>query len=292
MSRSESVLEKNTARKGQEGELTGFFSLYSGYSGPTACDIAHKKLRSNLKASKGYDSDQCWNLAESLEKAMLRTQGDIYEKWTDTGIRHGVHSTVVLVRDGHIVCSNAGGGSAVICRADGYIGMLTEASDRLDMIEKPSARVFGLDWEDEFIVIGCPEFWKFMQVNRSVNMAKAALCKYRDVKYASQKLASAALASGAKKDVSVMIILLNSNCAFSKSTANPNQDGTNSNLRPKLSLKGSDEMSISDVSIVSDSGELVPQKSLFRGSGPKAPNVFEARRAHTTHFASMRGPFM
>mmetsp|Transcript_11501 Transcript_11501/g.30994 ORF Transcript_11501/g.30994 Transcript_11501/m.30994 type:complete len:316 (-) Transcript_11501:1001-1948(-) len=283
----ESVIESNEKLAGKEGETTGIFSIHAGFAGKSAAQIAKANLRSNFKNCEKADSTESKEVAAALKKAILDTQQDIYAQWRKSITRHGSHSTIVLLRDGYVFCANMGDGGAIICRAEGDIGLLSEKSKRLDEIEAPDVKVYGLDWEDEFILMGCNSFWKTMSTQQAVSVARSALQKFRDVNHVAQRLAYAAQINGATGNITVSIILLNASCAYGSEVSNEIEDPesprkTGSSIAALLSPRVSQ---ISRADMLSDtssncSSNASGSSRLFRSRNkPKPPRVFLPRSA-------------
>jgi len=283
----ESVVETDERLIGKEGELTGFFGVYGGFAGSLGSSIMKETLRSRLVATEEYCSEHGKGMASGLRTALLGAQQDVYAGWRSHGVQHGVHSCVVLLRDGKVLASNAGGGSAVICRADGVVGLLTESGPRMDEAEDFKIMSYGLDWEDEFIILGCHSFWSKLDPTRAVQMARSTLRKYRDVKYVAQKLAVASQHAGAPGNIAVTIVLLNAGCAFgTEETGAMESPGL---LEKQFTLQS---WSRSDMSSELDSESSYPSSVMSNKSSlrlsrkrvtrvPKAPAAFSRDRVAT-----------
>eukprot|EP00186_Timspurckia_oligopyrenoides_P005176 CAMPEP_0182445684 /NCGR_PEP_ID=MMETSP1172-20130603/3728_1 /TAXON_ID=708627 /ORGANISM="Timspurckia oligopyrenoides, Strain CCMP3278" /LENGTH=316 /DNA_ID=CAMNT_0024641497 /DNA_START=363 /DNA_END=1313 /DNA_ORIENTATION=+ len=227
----EGVIETDVDKIGKEGELVGCFSIHAGYAGASAAKIAKAKFRGSLWSTKQFHSSSKKTVCEGIKSAMLYTQGKVYDYWIETNQKHGVHSCVVILKDGYVFCGNAGEAGAVLCRADGDVGLLSVPNKRLDETQEPAVTSYGLDWEDEFVLIACNAFWKKMDANRAVKLARESLKKNKSADVAVQKLVYAAHMSGAKNTVTVMLILLNPASAFGAS------DGGESSLRSVVGLR-------------------------------------------------------
>mmetsp|Transcript_6877 Transcript_6877/g.18418 ORF Transcript_6877/g.18418 Transcript_6877/m.18418 type:complete len:325 (+) Transcript_6877:90-1064(+) len=275
-----SVVETNELLRGKEGESTGLFAVNGGFAGGDATAVVSKVLRKHLLRQEGYEGSSTEGLGDALSAALLNTQQDIYEQWRVRGRLHGVHSCVLLLRDGKVLAANAGDGGAVICRADGVVGLLTEKKARLDVVEDVSVSSYGLDWEDEFIILGCHSFWAVMDPTRAVLMARTALRKYRDVKYAVQKLAVAAQMLNAPGNIAISLVLLNAPCAYG---VQDEDCGGVGELSEKMNVSGLtstlSETGSESSFMTTSSNDSKSRKSLFRRRAvvPKAPTVFVKR---------------
>jgi len=281
----QSFVETDPRLLGKEGELTGFFGIYAG--GARSANIVEAHLRAHLTSSPRYQSSSALSqeLRASLQQALMKTQADIYSDWEQTKNYQGVHTTAVLLRNGNVIAANAGGGGAVICRADGYVGMLTEKCLRLDQAELVSVQQYCLDCEDESIIIGCPSFWEALECSQAVRIARDALRKYKDVKYTVQKLAMAAQNAGAPGNIAVAVVLLNAACAFGEQD-HPDKHSLlfSSKLSQISSLSNSDLLSEAG-----SDGSLASSLLSARGKGKsnlfflkkktEAPAVFIGKRS-------------
>mmetsp|Transcript_10344 Transcript_10344/g.18649 ORF Transcript_10344/g.18649 Transcript_10344/m.18649 type:complete len:301 (+) Transcript_10344:167-1069(+) len=223
---SECEVNRNTELKGKEGELTGYFAIHAPYAGNIGCHVSKKYFQEFVK----NDEDE---MSDALKNAVLKVQTKVYEEWTVYGKRHGVHLCAVVIQNGTVFCVNAGECAAVICRADGIIGMVSDESElsskRLDEIIEPQVKKYFLDFEDEFILIACNSFWKVFDKTKAVSMARQTLHKFGDVQRTTQKLTFAAQQSGAPS-ATVIIVLLNAECACA------GKDFTNGMNRTSLSI--------------------------------------------------------
>jgi len=274
----ESVIETDEQKRGKEGEITGFFGVYAAYAGTLASEMLRERLRARLVKKEEYGSEDGKKLGSALRSALLDVQQDVYAGWRARGVQHGAHSCVILLRDGKVLAANAGDASAVICRADGVVGLLTESGPRFEQAEDFRIMSYGLDWEDEFIILGCHSFWAKLDPNRAVRIARAALRKYRDVKYTAQKLAIASQHLGAPGNIAVTVVLLNAGCAFGTDNADASDD--DSRIAMERHTSGISDYS-SESSFVSSTRSLTRSASSSRGaklslrrSARKPPLVF------------------
>mmetsp|Transcript_6878 Transcript_6878/g.18421 ORF Transcript_6878/g.18421 Transcript_6878/m.18421 type:complete len:325 (+) Transcript_6878:71-1045(+) len=276
----ESVIETDEQKRGKEGEITGFFGVYAAYAGTLASEMLRERLRARLVKKEEYGSEDGKKLGSALRSALLDVQQDVYAGWRARGVQHGAHSCVILLRDGKVLAANAGDASAVICRADGVVGLLTESGPRFEQAEDFRIMSYGLDWEDEFIILGCHSFWAVMDPTRAVLMARTALRKYRDVKYAVQKLAVAAQMLNAPGNIAISLVLLNAPCAYG---VQDEDCGGVGELSEKMNVSGLtstlSETGSESSFMTTSSNDSKSRKSLFRRRAvvPKAPTVFVKR---------------
>ncbi|KAA8493313.1 Protein phosphatase 2C 57 [Porphyridium purpureum] len=275
----QAVVERDVTRFNRDGELTGFFAVHGGYAGGTGTQYIAENLQQCVAARREYDDE----LYLALENGMLDCQRGLYEQWNRSGLMHGSNSTVMVVRDGYSYFVNAGGGAAVLCGVEGAVKVLTSASARFDELEHFTCYKYLPDCEDEFVLLGCDGFWEKMRPEQSVRMVRSALRKYRSVKYACEKLSYAAQVAGAKRNINVLVVLLNADAALgipAKASLEERQSilaqlygrgAGKSNLHTSQSEReGRDTDSMSDSSSVTSASSVAPTKKLSHLFSPKA----------------------
>ncbi|KAA8493310.1 putative protein phosphatase 2C 57 [Porphyridium purpureum] len=203
----EAVVERDIFSPSKDSDgLTGYFAVHGGYAGPTASQYLAQTLRKCVIERPEYETA----LYEALEKGMLDCQRGLYKQWNRSGLMHGANSTVMVVRDGFCFIVNAGAGAAVLCGVEGSVRVLTSPSVRFDELESFTCCKYLPDCEDEFVILGCDGFWEKLQPEQAVHLARSALKKYKNVKFACEKLAYAAQVSGSRRNINVQIVMLSS----------------------------------------------------------------------------------
>jgi len=259
----DAMVQKDTSRKGRNGEVTGLFGIYAGFGGDRAAQLVKRNLTTGLVKDDKYGDD----LETALGNVMMSMHKEIMVMWGNGGEKHGVSAVLVAIRDGHLYCTNAGNSGAVLCRAEGEMESLAKSSPRLDEQGNPPVVVVGLDWEDEFIILGCNGFWSKLSEAQACRMARASLKKFRDVNHAVQKLSYAAYVNGASSNISVTVIILNQETAMGELKAH-------TKLFNKLKISRGSSFASDASSQISMGAATSPRSGAFSVGGtttPKSP---------------------
>uniref|UniRef100_A0A7S1TCG9 PPM-type phosphatase domain-containing protein n=1 Tax=Compsopogon caeruleus TaxID=31354 RepID=A0A7S1TCG9_9RHOD len=207
-------------RRGRRDMATGLFAVFQGHGGNVAARHCETSFPGLLRKDPNFSTD--------LEQALRTTVEKMSRAIADMGAAsHSItlaSAMIVAVRDGHIYSCRLGGSNAraLLYRADSKTQSLTprEHSPRLGSSRLEARcvqiQVMGMDYEDEFIIIGNAGVWMSVEDDGAIKLIKSSLAKHRDVSRAAQKLAYAAFINGARDNVAVSVTLINSELACSK----------------------------------------------------------------------------
>lgn len=205
------VVVKDTKMRGRNGETTGMFGLFNGYAGPNAALFLKDHFFEHLQKLPEYST----NLEEALCQNANWGREEIHEVWHHTGVKNCASVCAAVFRDGHLYVLNLGQTRAILCRAEGEMEVVSDPSARIgESTMKPVVNVVGLDCEDEFLLLGCSGFFSKINESQALKLARTSLKKYKDPDAVAQKMAYSAYVNGAAGNITIMIILINSELAF------------------------------------------------------------------------------
>ncbi|CAN0904001.1 Probable protein phosphatase 2C 2 [Linum grandiflorum] len=220
-----------------------FFGVFDGHSGAEAAKFAAKNLGKNIlkRISSNGGGDE--KMEDAIKLGYLDTDSQFLKEET----RGGSCCVTALIRQGHLIVSNAGDCRAVVSR-DGVAEALTSdhrpgrEDERLriestggyvDMISgtwriqgslavsrgigdrrlkqwvtpEPETRILDIQPNDEFLILASDGLWDKVSNQEAVNIAVADL-KQQQPLVACKKLVELSISKGSNDDITVMIIEL------------------------------------------------------------------------------------